>query len=160
MREKGRPVRVHAGLATLDRLILDWIRPSRIAMYFQTFTTVLLSHKQYAIPTAAPGCGSNCTSFILPGSLETARIDNGGPFLNSTLMEGRLFQDLGTIRINNAPAFLLKYETLPSDFDFDRDSECTVYGHGGSDSLQICIRPANPSLAVGESAFVLQRYTP
>jgi hypothetical protein len=151
-------VQVHAGLAPIDRRILELpqFHASRIAMYFQTFTPVLLSYERYTVPMAAPDCDSSdastssCNPFFLPGGLETARAVNGS-LLNSTLLEGSLFQaHHETIKVDNAPGFLLAYKPLPPDVDFDRDDECTVYGHGGDDALQICIRSVSPSLEVGK----------
>jgi hypothetical protein len=142
-------VQVYAGLAKLDSWVLGLIVQSRMSMYFQIFTSVLLTQERYAVPVAVAGCGSNCSSFILPGGLETAWVYDGS-FLGSTLLERELFQAQDAIRIEDAPAFLLKYETLHPDVDFDRGKECSVYGHGGRDSIQICVRSTTPSIEVGE----------
>ena len=92
-------------------------------------------------------CGENCTSTFLPGGIETAR--KLGPFLNQTLLEGGLFSDSETIQIHNAPGLLLRFDTLPLTFDFDRRRECHTFGESLNDTLQVCIKTVNESLAVG-----------
>jgi hypothetical protein len=94
-----------------------------------------------------PNCTGSCTSIFLPGGLETAR--RVSPILNLTLLEGGTFKDAETIRIVNAPGLLLKFDQLHADFDFDREGECTVYGQNTNNSIQICIRSTDHSLAVG-----------
>ena len=131
----------------LDKRILSYIHPSRICLYFLTFTPTLLGISKYAIPLPAPDCNRNCTSIFLPGGLETARVFS--PILNSTLLEGRRFESAETIRIDNAPGLLLKFNRPHADFDFDRERECTLYGRETGDFLQICIRSVDYSLAVG-----------
>ncbi len=64
-------------------------------------------------------------------------------------MEGGVFRDSETIQIRNAPGILLRFDQLPPGFDFDRTHECQTYGQHLNDTLQVCIRPVNGSLAVG-----------
>src|SRR5690348_6159417 len=92
---------VFAGLMPLDKRVLNIIQPSRMCMYFAAWTPTLLGVGKYAISMPAPNCSGDCTSIFLPGGLETAR--KVGPILNLTLLEGGLFRDSETIRIDNAP---------------------------------------------------------
>jgi hypothetical protein len=138
---------VFAGWMPLDKRVLDIIHPSAICMYFTTWTPTLLGVPKYAISMPTTDCTGSCAPIFLPGGLETAR--KVSPILNSTLLEGGQFVNADTIRINNAPGLLLKFDRLHVDFDFDRERECTVYGQKTNDSIQICIRSINQSLAVG-----------
>jgi hypothetical protein len=151
--QKHAEIPVFAGLMQLDKRVLDIIHPSRICMYFTTWTPTLLSIPKYAISMPTPNYTGSCTSKYLPGGLETARMVS--PFLNSTLLAGQVFENSDTIRINNAPGFLLEFDQLNADFDFDRGRECTVYSRKTSDSIQICVRSVNQSLAVGMLFFLL-----
>ena len=146
---------VFAGWMPLDKRVLNIIRPSRICMYFATWTPTLLGVPKYAVSMPTPNCTGSCTSIFLPGGLETAR--KVSPILNLTLLEGGTFKDAETIRIVNAPGLLLKFDQLHVDFDFDREGECTVYGQNTNDSIQICVRPTNHSLAVGMLFFAWNR---
>jgi hypothetical protein len=112
-----------------------------------TWTPTLLSVSKYAISIPTPNRTGSCTPIYLPGGLEIAR--RVSPFLNSTLMQGEVFGNSDTIRINNAPGLLLMFDRLHADFDFDRERECTVYGQKTNDSIQIYIKSVNHSLAVG-----------
>lgn len=107
----------------------------------------LLDVRKYAFSMPMAGCGENCTSAFLPGGIETAR--KLAPYLNTTLMEGGVFRDSETIQIHNSPGLLLRFDALPPSFDFDRTHECHTYGQHLNDTLQVCIRPVNGSLAVG-----------
>jgi hypothetical protein len=138
---------VFSGWMPLDKRVLDIIHPSIICMYFMSWTPTLLSVPKYAISMPSPDCTGNCSQVYLPGGLETARIVS--PFLNLTLLQGEVFGNSDTIRINDAPGLLLRFDRLYADFDFDRERECTIYGQNTNDSIQICIRSVNNSLAVG-----------
>ena len=105
------------------------------------------------------GCdsSSNCTSVLLPGGVESARKLSAVP--NETLLAGGVFKNAATIQIHNSPGFLLKYQTLGQDFEFDREKECALYGQQLDDGLQICIREVNGSLAVGWQACPTALYS-
>ncbi|GAB1312327.1 hypothetical protein MFIFM68171_02537 [Madurella fahalii] len=146
------PVAVYSGAALLDASILSFIRPSRVNMYFQTLTPMLLSDDLYAVAMPAPDCEEKgCTSLFLPGGLGTVRVIDG-PAVNITLMEGKRLGTSDTVQVQNAPGRLLRFKSLSMAADFDRDSECKVYGQGGDDAIQICIKQEGPSLTVGWAA--------
>ncbi|KAK3387386.1 hypothetical protein B0H63DRAFT_393253 [Podospora didyma] len=153
-RARLAPFPVYAGVIPLDHRILNIIHPSRINMYFQTLTPILLGDKHFAVTMPAPDCGGgDCKAFFLPGGLETVRLVSG-PTLNVTLMEGqRLGDSDNTVQVQNAPGWLLRFKRLPVATDFDRERECEVYGQGGDDSIQICIKQEGPSLAVIMTAY-------
>lgn len=107
----------------------------------------LLDVPKYAVSMPIAGCEANCSSVFLPGGIETVR--KIAPYLNMTLMEGGTFLNSETIQIQNAPGVLLRFDDLPPGFDFDRTRECGTYGQHNNDTLQICMRPVDGSLAVG-----------
>ncbi|KAK4247639.1 hypothetical protein C7999DRAFT_14351 [Corynascus novoguineensis] len=134
----------------LDESLLAFIPASYVGIFFMSWIPTLLDVPKYAVSMPIDGCEDNCTSAFLPGSIETTR--KIAPYLNQTLMEGGFFRNSDTIQIHNAPGVLLRYDTLPSSFDFDRTRECQLYGQHLNDTLQICIREVNGSLAVGWAA--------
>jgi hypothetical protein len=140
------PVLAGSGVP-LDELVLALIPASYIGVFFMSWIPTLLDVPKYAVSMPIAGCEANCTSKFLPGGIETAR--KLGPFLNMTLLEGGVFRDSETIQIHNAPGILLRFDNLPASFDFDRKHECHTYGQQLNDTLQICIKPVNGSLAVG-----------
>jgi hypothetical protein len=133
----------------LDESLLALIPASYVGVFFMSWIPTLLDVPKYAVSMPLAGCGQNCTSSFLPGGIETAR--KLAPYLNMTLMEGGAFRDSETIQIHHAPGVLLRFDNLPPSFDFDRSRECHSYGAHLNDTLQICIRPVNGSLAVGMS---------
>ncbi|KAH0551196.1 hypothetical protein GP486_007477 [Trichoglossum hirsutum] len=68
--------------------------------------------------------------------------------MNSTLLQGGIFNDTDTILLNNAPGFLLKFRTPYDGFTFNLEDDCQLYATRG-DAVQICIRPQNSSLFIG-----------
>ncbi|KAK4157408.1 hypothetical protein C8A00DRAFT_11739 [Chaetomidium leptoderma] len=134
----------------LDEALLALIPVAYVGIFFISWTPTLLDVPKYAVSMPIAGCRENCTSAFLPGGIETTR--KIAPYLNMTLMEGGAFRDSETIQIHNAPGILLRFDKLPPSFDFDRTSECHTYGQHLNDTLQICIRPVNGSLAVGWAA--------
>jgi len=132
----------------LDESLLAFIPASYVGIFFMSWIPTLLDVPKYAVSMPIDGCEENCTSAFLPGSIETTR--KIAPYLNQTLMEGGFFRNSDTIQIHNAPGVLLRYDTLPSSFDFDRTRECQLYGQHLNDTLQMCIREVNGSLAVGK----------
>jgi hypothetical protein len=89
----------------------------------------------------------DCTSIFLPGGLESAR--KVEPLLNSSLLKGRSLYQAAAVRINNAQGFHLTYRKLDSSFEFDHNTECYIYGRQYNDSIQICARNVDDSIAVG-----------
>jgi hypothetical protein len=149
-KETAERMPVFAGSGVpLDEALLALVPPSYIGVFFVSWIPTLLDVPKYAVAVPMAGCGTNCTSVFVPGGIETAR--KLGPYLNQTLLHGGAFRDSETIQIHNAPGILLRYDALPPSFDFDRAQECHLYGQHLNDTLQVCIRPVNGSLAVGEN---------
>ncbi|KXX80305.1 hypothetical protein MMYC01_203358 [Madurella mycetomatis] len=150
-RETAGRTPVFAGTGIpLDETFLAIIPPSYLGVFFMSWIPTLLDVPKYAVPMPMAGCEANCSSVFLPGGIETVR--KIAPFLNTTLMEGGTFLNSETIQIQNAPGVLLRFDDLTSSFDFDRTRECGTYGQHINDTLQICIKPVNGSLAVGWAA--------
>jgi hypothetical protein len=146
--ETAERIPVFAGSGVpLDETLLALVPASYIGVFFVSWIPTLLDVPKYAVSMPIDGCGENCTSVFLPGGIETAR--KLAPYLNMTLLEGGAFRGSDTIQIHNAPGILLRFDTLPPSFDFDRENECHLYGQHLNDTLQVCIRTVNGSLAVG-----------
>lgn len=141
---------VYAGLYPVDHRVVDIIRPADLLIYFNGQTSSLLSNTKYAINIPFDGCNDNCTSLLLPGGVELAR--QYGPFLNDSIFEGGVFNNFDALRIDNALGRILTFQTLPEDFFFNRSlysSDCTYAGSAINNSLQLCMRQVDNSLAVG-----------
>ncbi|KAK4041495.1 hypothetical protein C8A01DRAFT_14761 [Parachaetomium inaequale] len=150
-KETAERMPVFAGSGVpLDEALLALVPASYIGVFFVSWIPTLLDVPKYAVSMPTAGCGDNCTSVFLPGGIETTR--KLAPYLNMTLLEGGAFRDSETIQIHNAPGILLRFDALPPSFDFDRALECHLYGQHLNDTLQVCIRPVNGSLAVGWAA--------
>lgn len=129
-----------------------------MCVYFISWTASLLEDPKFSVPVSDPTCGSNCTSYFLAGGIETARRVSHS--LNETLLEGGLFEGGDTIQIPNAPGLLLDFTMLDSTFEFDLQSECTIYGRQANDSLQLCIRQVDTSIAVGKPLVLVSSRRP
>jgi hypothetical protein len=147
-RETAEKTPVFAGSGVpMDASVLAMIPASYVGVFFVSWIPTLLDVPKFAVSMPIAGCNENCTSAFLPGGIETAR--KLGPYLNMTLLEGGVFRDSETIQIHNAPGILLRFDNLPDSFDFDRTRECHTYGQHLNDTLQVCIRQVDGSLAVG-----------
>ncbi|KAL1841738.1 hypothetical protein VTJ49DRAFT_6652 [Mycothermus thermophilus] len=145
----GTPVFAGSGMP-MNEGLLSLLPASYVAVFYAAWIPTLLDIPKFAVPFPIPGCEENCTSSFLPGGIETAR--KIAPYLNMTLLEGGIFRDAETIKIHNAPGILLRFDNLGPDFDFDREKDCHTYGQHINDTLQVCIRPVNDSLAFGWKA--------
>lgn len=97
------------------------------------------------------GCGDGCTSVILPGGLELAR--QVFPSLNHSMFDGDLFDKAETIRIDNAPAFILTFQnsTWGGSLTVNPEVDCVFAGQQINDTLQMCVRQDGDGIAVGKS---------
>ncbi|KAL2269322.1 hypothetical protein VTJ83DRAFT_1506 [Remersonia thermophila] len=145
----GTPVFAGSGMP-MNEGLLSLLPASYVAVFYAAWIPTLLDVPKYAVPFPIPGCEGSCTSSFLPGGIETAR--KIAPYLNMTLLRGGTFRDAETIQIRNAPGILLRFDTPGADFDFDRDKDCHTYGKHLNDTLQVCIRPVDDSLAFGWKA--------
>ena len=147
---------IYAGLLVPDldllRVMVAFNQRRLFCLYFASWTHVLLDVPKFAYPhTAYSGienCSENCTSIFLPGGVEAARIVS--PVLNQSVLSGGLFRAVNnadTIRIEHSPGFLLTFHAIEDDFN--RDTECQIYGQGSNSSIQLCIRSVQGSVAVG-----------
>jgi hypothetical protein len=94
---------------------------------------------------------------ILPGGIEMAR--QVGPALNISMFDGGLLDNAETIRINNAPGIITTFQNVGSIFAFDPVGDCLYTGQSINDTLQMCIRQVNQSIAVGRFQFLLHNQT-
>ena len=139
---------VYAGLTPLDNRVLGLVTPGELTLYFQSWIASLLTNSKYATSWDLDGCGDGCTSIFLPGGIEQVR--RYLPSLNHTVFDGNQFDTTETISIDQALGTILTYENLASDFSFDRDLDCIYAGQMINDTLQLCIRQVDDSIAVGK----------
>ena len=85
---------------------------------------------------------------FLPGGLEIAR--KLGSNLNSTLLEGEIFDNTEVVMLNSAPGFGVTFQPPADNFKFDMENDCQLYGQLRGDAIQICITPNGTGLVVGE----------
>lgn len=138
---------VYPGLYPVAHQVVEIIRPADLLIYFNGQTSSLLGNTKYAIDVPFDGCNDNCTSLLLPGGVELARQHR--PFLNYSIFDGGVFNNFNALRIDNATGRLLAFQMLPEDFFFNRSSDYIYAGSAINDSLQLCMRQVDNSLAVG-----------
>ena len=138
-----------AGLALMDRRVLDYIPTSVMCIYYLAWVPSILGVSKYVTGISPSNCTGNCTAFFLPGGLELARVF--GPDLNATLLEGEIFGDADAVLLNNATGIGLEFSSPSYSFEFDMQNDCQLYALR-NDSVQICITTEDSSLVVGEYA--------
>lgn len=145
---------VYAGLTPLDNRVLSLAKAAELTLYFQTQTASLLDNGKYATSFPLGDCNGGCRSIFLPGGIEIARL--ALMELNHTLFDGNQFDNAETISIFQAPGTLLTFQNLESDFPFNRILDCVYAGQMINDTLQLCVRQVDDSIAVGKSLHRLR----
>lgn len=133
----------------IDTRVLAVVPTSIVCLYFTGWIPSLLSTPKYSVSMPMDDCNGNCSSMFLPGGLEIAR--KVRPIVNSTILEGGIFNSVEAVRISNAPGLALKYDRLGAEFMFDPTSDCSYYGEIINETIQICAADVNKSIAVGMS---------
>lgn len=136
-----------AGLALMDKRVLEYIPTSVMCIYYLAWIPSILGVSKYVTGISPINCTANCTSVFLPGGLELARVF--GSDLNETLFEGEIFGDADAVLLNNALGIGLEFSSPYDGFKFDIENDCQSYGTR-NDSVQICITTNDSSLIVGE----------
>jgi hypothetical protein len=142
-----KTVPVFAGLALMDRRVLEYIPTSVMCIYFVAWMPSIRGVSKYVTGISLGDCAANCTSVFLPGGLELARLQ--GTNLNATLLKGGIFNDTDAVLLNNAPGIGLQFSSPIDGFAFNLKNDCQLYGTR-SDAVQICITPKDTPLVVGE----------
>ncbi|KIM95435.1 hypothetical protein OIDMADRAFT_134537 [Oidiodendron maius Zn] len=143
-------VSVFAGLVPIDLRVLKIVPISDQCQFLQSWTASLLTNSKYAKDTIMNGCNDGCRAFLLPGGLELVR--QFGPFLNYSIFYGGVFDGAESVRIDNAPGMITTFQTPETELTFDPVAECIYGGKAINDSLQICMRQVDHSIAVGWTA--------
>lgn len=146
----GNRLPVFSGVMSMNTTVLETQYQRNMCVFFISWTSSLLSHPKFSIPVSDPTCEGNCTSFFLPGGIETAWQVSSSLNSSLTLLQGGLFKGGDTIEIPNAPGVLLNFAPPDPAFEFDLQGECVVYGDPANDAIQLCIRQIGSSIAVGE----------
>ncbi|KAL0936119.1 uncharacterized protein CTRU02_208334 [Colletotrichum truncatum] len=145
--KQGASIDVYAGNAPPDVSILGLISTAYLDGFFDTWTQQLLSYPRYATEWKMDGCTGKCSVSFLPGGMEIAR--KVGPLLNSTVLNGGLFNQSESIMIENAPGMVARFEPVEDGFEFDIEKECRVYHTPLGDALQMCKKQIGDSVAAG-----------
>jgi hypothetical protein len=138
-----------AGLAAMDKRVLDYIPTSVMCIYYLAWVPSILGVSKYVTGISPSNCTGNCTAVFLPGGIELARVL--GPDLNATILEGDIFGDADAVMLNNATGIVLEFSSPSDSFEFDMQNDCQLYALR-NDSVQICITTEDSSLIVGEYA--------
>ena len=144
---------VLAGLTPLNVTAFAGLIPTSVlCIYYLQWAYVILGVSKYVVgvpPSTCNAYGSDCTAVFLPGAIETARLQTGN--LNSTLLNGTIFQEESTILINNAPGYQLEF--FPLNYYVFDPSECTIYGQEQNDGLQICVSSRGSTIVAGSTKY-------
>ena len=138
---------VYAGLIPLDIRVMQFVSQADMAMFFELWSSNLLSNSRYALEFPLPGCDGDCRSIIMPGGLEAPRQVKQA--LNDTLLSGGIFDKSETLRISNATGFILKFDKPDADLTFDLVEDSIYGGAQENNGLQICIKQHGQSIDVG-----------
>ncbi|OIW32040.1 hypothetical protein CONLIGDRAFT_678472 [Coniochaeta ligniaria NRRL 30616] len=141
---------VYAGLIPLDVGVMRVVSQADICMFFELWSSNLLSNSRYALEFPFAGCDGDCRSFIMPGGLEAPR--QVKQFLNETLLSGGTFDNSETLRISNATGFILKFEKPDANLTFDLVQDCVYGGAQENNGLQICMKQYGQSIDFGWAA--------
>jgi hypothetical protein len=145
--QTNHTVPAFAGLALMDTRVLEYIPTSVMCIYFLAWIPSLIGTSKYVTGISDGNCTANCTSVFLPGGLELARVL--GPNLNTTLLEGGIFNNTDAVQLNNAPGMGLYFSSPTDGFTFNLGNDCRLYAIR-DDAVQICITAEDSSLVVGE----------
>ncbi|KAK4195441.1 hypothetical protein QBC40DRAFT_185790 [Triangularia verruculosa] len=152
---------IYAGLIPPDLRVLNHVSAADIAMFHLTWASSLQTNSMFARDFYLDGCDpvKSCRAVIMPGGLTTAR--QAEVALNESVYFEDYFDHMDTIRVENATAFVLKYQTPPEleqekegqgvVFDVLDSQEC-VYSEVENNRLQVCVRQVGASILAGWSA--------
>ena len=120
-----------------------------MVIYYSAWISSLLGVSQYVVglPSPANCTGDSCATFFLPGGLEIAR--KFGSDMNSTLLQGGIFDNAQAVLLNNAPGTGITFWT-PKSFRFDLDNDCKIYGPILGDAIKFCLSPGEVDVTMGE----------
>ncbi|OBR15174.1 hypothetical protein CH63R_00354 [Colletotrichum higginsianum IMI 349063] len=145
--KQGVSIDVYAGNIPPDVSVLGLISTTYLDGFFDTWAQQLLNYPRYATGWKMDGCTGACSVSFLPGGMEIAR--KVGPLLNSTILQGGLFNQTETIMIESAPGLVARFDPVPDGFEFDLEQDCSVYQTPLGDALQMCKRQMGDSVAAG-----------
>jgi hypothetical protein len=131
----------------IDTRVLTIVPTYQMCLFFVGWTSSFLSVPRFATKLPIDNCTTNCTSAFLPGGMELTR--KNASIVKETILQGSVFQRTESIRIENAPGYLLRFDQVGADFGFDLDKDCSQYGQSVNDSIQICIQDVDGSVAAG-----------
>lgn len=130
-------VRVFAGLQEMAVALLPFLPKSQMALYFNTWLPNMMNTSKFVARAEGISCsGVNCTSLILPGGLEQARIY--GNNVDHTLSGDDRFKTAEAIITRRAPAYHLDFFLPPPEYTFDRAKDCTLYGEARGQGIYLC----------------------
>ncbi|KAF6793820.1 hypothetical protein CSOJ01_13792 [Colletotrichum sojae] len=145
--KQGASIDVYAGNIPPDVSVLELISTTYLDGFFDTWAQQLLNYPRYATDWKMKGCTNDCSVSFLPGGMEIAR--KVGPLLNSTILQGGLFNNTESIMIGSAPGLAARFEPVPEGFVFDTSQDCNVYQTPLADALQMCKKQMGDSVAAG-----------
>lgn len=143
-----------APLNTTTLLQAHVVDASVICTYFAGNIANILSVPKYVAETTPLACsGSNCDSIFLPGGIEQMRLPNTS--FGGTVLQGGFLNGPDAITSYRTPGYQLDF--FPStDFTFDPDLDCTLYGVSSGEGIYVCIATdAESHLVIGEESSLV-----
>jgi len=145
---------VVAGLFPVGSNGIDHVPRAYLSLFASAYTMGFMTDPRYVVSVAPVLCsGRGCLSIFLPGGMEVVRVDDGTG--SNTLFSGDYSGDYSAITVNDAPGYQMEYgliESVESDFQFDRESDCKMYLQSVNDGLFICTVEKGVLLYLGRHA--------
>jgi len=148
--------RVIAGLAPVSSYGLQNATFSMVNIIATSYTIAFITDPRFVASVEPIMCSQeeDCLSIFLPGGMDAVRVDDSTGM--NTLFSGEFPGDYSTIVVNNAPGFQIEYASISSvdsSFQFDRDTDCTMYLQSIGDGLYICMVEKGNQMFLGKDLF-------
>jgi hypothetical protein len=143
--------RVVAGLAPVSSYGLADVTLSMVNIIAASYTIAFITDPRFVVSIEPVMCsGKDCLSIFLPGGMDAVRYDDSTGM--KTLFSGEFPGDYTTIVVNDAPGYQIEYASISSvdsDFQFDQNTDCTMYLQSIGDGLYICMVEKEAQLFLG-----------
>ncbi len=149
--------RVVAGLAPVSSYGLANATLSMVSIIATSYTIAFITDPRFVASIEPVMCsGKDCLSIFLPGGMDAVRVDDSTGL--KTLFSGEFPGDYTTIVVNDAPGFQIEYAPISSvdqNFQFDRNSDCTMYLQSIGDGLYVCMVEKGDQMFLGNNPLTI-----
>lgn len=147
--------KVVAGLAPVSSYGLANATLSMVNIIATSYTLAFITDPRFVTSVEPVMCsGKDCLSIFLPGGMDSVRYDDSTGM--KTLFSGEFPGDYTTIVVNDAPGFQIEYapiSSVDSNFQFDRNADCTMYLQSIGDGLYVCMVEKGTQLYLGKDSL-------